>query len=80
MSKLPPNHRKSVAKHSLSGSGFGDIAQLVEQMTFNHWVQGSSPCVPTRNSTTACRSFNFYVYEKKNKLINETQHQQETNS
>ncbi len=26
----------------------GDIAQLVEQMTFNHWVQGSSPCVPTR--------------------------------
>ena len=43
----------------LSGSGSGDIAQLVEQMTFNHWVQGSSPCVPTRNSTTACRSFNF---------------------
>ena len=38
---------------------FGDIAQLVEQMTFNHWVQGSSPCVPTKNSTTACRSFNF---------------------
>ena len=31
---------------------FGDIAQLVEQMTFNHWVQGSSPCVPTRNKTT----------------------------
>ena len=28
---------------------FGDIAQLVEQMTFNHWVQGSSPCVPTKN-------------------------------
>ncbi|MBR2412081.1 MAG: hypothetical protein IKB10_00230, partial [Alphaproteobacteria bacterium] len=26
---------------------------------FNHWVQGSSPCVPTKNSTTACRSFNF---------------------
>ena len=27
----------------------GNIAQLVEQMTFNHWVQGSSPCVPTIN-------------------------------
>lgn len=38
---------------------FGDIAQLVEQMTFNHWVQGSSPCVPTKNSNAACRRFNF---------------------
>lgn len=37
---------------------FGDIAQLVEQMTFNHWVQGSSPCVPTRiNRRMAVFSF-----------------------
>ena len=41
---------------SLSGSGSGDIAQLVEQMTFNHWVQGSSPCVPTRIN----RRWRFY--------------------
>ncbi len=27
---------------------YGGIAQLVEQMTFNHWVQGSSPCASTR--------------------------------
>ena len=32
---------------SLFQFSFGNIAQLVEQMTFNHWVQGSSPCVPT---------------------------------
>ena len=29
----------------------GAIAQLVEQMTFNHWVQGSSPCGPTKIKT-----------------------------
>ena len=28
----------------------GAIAQLVEQMTFNHWVQGSSPCGPTKEN------------------------------
>ena len=39
---------------------FGDIAQLVEQMTFNHWVQGSSPCVPTRKiQRSRQRPFNF---------------------
>lgn len=27
---------------------FGDIAQLVEQMTFNHWVKGSNPFVSTK--------------------------------
>ena len=25
----------------------GSIAQLVEQVTLNHWVQGSNPCAPT---------------------------------
>lgn len=57
--KIAPVPWKQNLAFSLSRSGFGDIAQLVEQMTFNHWVQGSSPCVPTKNSTTACRSFYF---------------------
>ena len=26
------------------------VAQLVEQMTLNHWVQGSSPCEDTGNN------------------------------
>jgi hypothetical protein len=29
----------------------GDIAQSVEQMTFNHWVKGSNPFVSTKNLT-----------------------------
>ncbi len=37
----------------------GTIAQLVEQMTFNHWVQGSSPCGPTTNSPRAVRGIFF---------------------
>lgn len=58
MSELGPNHGKRTMR-SYFRFRFGDIAQLVEQMTFNHWVQGSSPCVPTRNSTVASRPFNF---------------------
>ena len=27
----------------------GCIAQLVEQLTLNQWVQGSSPCASTKN-------------------------------
>ena len=27
----------------------GCVAQLVEQLTLNQWVQGSSPCASTRN-------------------------------
>ncbi len=57
--KIAPEPRKKDCKILYSGSGSGDIAQLVEQMTFNHWVQGSSPCVPTRKITTACRSCIF---------------------
>ncbi len=26
---------------------YGGVAQLVEQVTLNHWVHGSSPCTPT---------------------------------
>ena len=62
MSKLGPNHGKRTMR-SYFRFRFGDIAQLVEQMTFNHWVQGSSPCVPTRNSTVASRPFNFFAWE-----------------
>ena len=40
MSKLPPNAKKK--------SSFGGIAQLVEQMTFNHWVQSSNLCASTK--------------------------------
>lgn len=32
-----------------SGRGSGRIAQLVEQLTLNQRVQGSSPCAPTTN-------------------------------
>ena len=32
----------------LSGAGSGRIAQLVEQMTLNHRVPGSSPGAPTK--------------------------------
>ena len=38
----------------------GAIAQLVEQMTFNHWVQGSSPCGPTKNQNRPCVGFCFW--------------------
>ena len=41
MSKFPPNAERKFR--------FGGIAQLVEQLTFNQWVQGSSPCASTRN-------------------------------
>lgn len=37
----------------------GAIAQLVEQMTFNHWVQGSSPCGPTKKSKPHLRFLFF---------------------
>lgn len=47
MAELPPNAEELFS--------FGDIAQLVEQMTFNHWVQGSNPCVSTKNKDTPLR-------------------------
>ena len=31
----------------------GSIAQLVEQVTLNHWVQGSNPCAPTISKSLA---------------------------
>ena len=30
----------------------GCVAQLVEQLTLNQWVQGSSPCASTKNKKT----------------------------
>ena len=37
----------------------GCIAQLVEQLTLNQWVQGSSPCASTKITTT--RKGGFYI-------------------
>ncbi len=38
----------------------GCIAQLVEQLTLNQWVQGSSPCASTRNRHAHLDVFYFY--------------------
>src|SRR5215469_17942663 len=35
---------------------FGRIAQLVEQLTLNQRVQGSSPCAPTNDFNNLARS------------------------
>ena len=47
----------------------GRIAQLVEQLTLNQRVQGSSPCAPTslpyKNQTVIANSARGFVYEKK---------------
>ena len=40
----------------------GGIAQLVEQLTFNQWVQGSSPCASTRNKNALLGVFYFCVF------------------
>ncbi len=45
---------------------FGDIAQLVEQMTFNHWVQGSNPCVSTRNIPRFVRGIFLWIQQDSN--------------
>lgn len=37
----------------------GGIAQLVEQMTFNHWVQSSNLCASTTIETTVWWFFHF---------------------
>ena len=37
--------------------GTGCIAQLVEQLTLNQWVQGSSPCASTRNKNRPMGGF-----------------------
>lgn len=38
----------------------GCLAQLVEQVTFNHWVTGSSPVTPT-NSKKVFRNYSKKV-------------------
>ena len=37
----------SPVPRSNESAGDGGVAQLVEQVTLNHWVQGSNPCAPT---------------------------------
>src|SRR3974390_3913619 len=39
--------RRLMRRTAFPGSGSGRIAQLVEQLTLNQRVQGSSPCAPT---------------------------------
>ena len=39
----------------------GCIAQLVEQLTLNQWVWGSSPHAPTKNSNRLYADFNFCI-------------------
>ena len=41
---------------------FGCIAQLVEQLTLNQWVQGSSPCASTRNKKATFWAFYFFCF------------------
>ena len=43
----PFSDRAGFAMGPLPGAGRGRIAQLVEQLTLNQRVQGSSPCAPT---------------------------------
>ena len=38
---------------------FGCIAQLVEQLTLNQWVQGSSPCASTKKFPRILRGIFF---------------------
>ena len=57
----PEPWKKNHPSGSLIRFSFGDIAQLVEQMTFNHWVQGSSPCVPTKITRGHPRGFCFWA-------------------
>lgn len=68
MSEFVPNFDKGT-KSSLIWFSFGDIAQLVEQMTFNHWVQGSSPCVPTKIHRRFGGIFIILIFYKKFDII-----------
>ena len=62
----PPKNRIYVVTFGVHGT----IAQLVEQMTFNHWVQGSSPCGPTTNKKTPKRGdFLFVVFKNIIKIV-----------
>ena len=67
MAELPPM-RKKVAD--------GGIAQLVEQMTFNHWVQGSNPCASTKKLESPNGDFYFlwhmWMRTLSNEVANET--------
>ena len=57
MSESTPNAKKSAR--------FGGIAQLVEQMTFNHWVQSSSLCASTRKNKSPFGDFIFFAQRRR---------------
>ena len=40
----------------------GGIAQLVEQLTFNQWVQGSSPCASTKDKNVLYGAYFFVAH------------------
>ncbi len=42
--------KANVASSNLVSRSNAPLAQLVEQLTLNQWVQGSSPCAPTTNT------------------------------
>ncbi len=48
-----------LAKKAYTIHDTGCIAQLVEQLTLNQWVQGSSPCASTKIKTTVRWCFYF---------------------
>ena len=48
----------------------GGIAQLVEQMTFNHWVQSSSLCASTKNKKDRESGF-FYFCEQQDENLSQ---------
>ena len=43
-------------------SNYGGVAQLVEQVTLNHWVHGSSPCTPTIQKSKIGRKVDFFCF------------------
>ena len=47
----------------------GCIAQLVEQLTLNQWVQGSSPCASTRNKNHRKVVFLFMSHIRTKTLV-----------
>ncbi len=46
------------------------VAQLVEQLTLNQWVQGSNPCGDTENEALAKKFAGaFFVSKKSQKIV-----------
>ena len=65
LKKLPylcKRFRNTTNKRKQSGND--SVAQLVEQMTLNHWVEGSSPSGVTKKSQTYVCDFFIYKHAK----------------